>query len=160
MRNTTSDQCNIYILLLKFWGSFFLLLLLNQERCIKMILNQYALLHLKLLHHFLHLRIKCISNKCCYFELLYSSNNTKNVYSIDKHIRLHIFFNKIFLEQQISTLEWFLKDHVTLKTGVMMLKIQLCITVINYILKYIQIQTFILNSNNISKYYCFTVLIK
>ncbi len=27
---------------------------------------------------------------------------------------------------------WFLKDHVTLKTGVMMLKIQLYITGINY----------------------------
>ncbi len=29
----------------------------------------------------------------------------------------------MFLEQQISILEWFLKDHVTLKTGVMMLNI-------------------------------------
>ncbi len=37
-------------------------------------------------------------------------------------------------------LEWFLKDHMTLKTGVMMLKIQLCITWIKYILKYIQIE--------------------
>ncbi len=32
--------------------------------------------------------------------------------------------NKMFLEQQISLLERILKDHVTLKTGVMMLKIQ------------------------------------
>jgi len=32
----------------------------------------------------------------------------------------------MFPEQQISILELFLKDHVTLKTGVMMLKIQLC----------------------------------
>ncbi len=32
------------------------------------------------------------------------------------------------------------EDHVTLKTEVMMLKIQLCITEINYILKYIQIE--------------------
>jgi len=39
----------------------------------------------------------------------------------------------MFLEQQISILEWFLKDHVTLKTGVMKLKIQLFI---NYNLKY------------------------
>ncbi len=46
----------------------------------------------------------------------------------------------MFLEQQISILEWFLKDHVTLKTGVMMLKIQLCVAVINYIKKYIQIE--------------------
>ncbi len=46
----------------------------------------------------------------------------------------------MFLEQQFSLLEWFLKDHVTLKTEVMMLKIQLYITGINYILKYIQIE--------------------
>jgi len=32
----------------------------------------------------------------------------------------------MFLDQQISILESFLKDHVTLKPGVMMLKIQLC----------------------------------
>jgi len=31
--------------------------------------------------------------------------------------------DKCFFEHQISLLEWFLKDHVTLKTGVMMLKI-------------------------------------
>ncbi len=29
----------------------------------------------------------------------------------------------MFLEQQISILEWFVKDYVTMKTGVMMLKI-------------------------------------
>ncbi len=32
------------------------------------------------------------------------------------------------------------EDHVTLKTGVMMLKIQLCFTGINSILKYIKIE--------------------
>ncbi len=32
---------------------------------------------------------------------------------------------EMFLELQISILEWFPKDHVTLKTGVMTLKIQL-----------------------------------
>ncbi len=47
----------------------------------------------------------------------------------------------MFFEQQISILEWFLKDHLTLKTRVMMLKIQLRITEINYILKYIQIES-------------------
>jgi len=31
----------------------------------------------------------------------------------------------MFFEHQIIILEWFLKDHVTLKTGVMMLNIQL-----------------------------------
>jgi len=40
----------------------------------------------------------------------------------------------MFLEQQISKLELIPKGHVTLKTGVMMLKIQICITGINYIL--------------------------
>ncbi len=42
------------------------------------------------------------------------------------------------------------EDHVTLKTEVMMLKIQLCFTGINYILKY---SFFILNCNNISNKY-------
>jgi len=32
----------------------------------------------------------------------------------------------MFCKYQISNLERFLKDHVTLKNGVMMLKIQLC----------------------------------
>jgi len=39
--------------------------------------------------------------------------------------------------------------HVTLKTGVIMLKIQLAITGINDILKYYQIETVILNCNYI-----------
>ncbi len=41
------------------------------------------------------------------------------------YIFIIIIMIKMFLEQQISILEWFLKDHVKLKTGVMMLKIQL-----------------------------------
>ncbi len=59
----------------------------------------------------------------------------------------------MFLEQQISILELFLKNHVTLKTEVMMLKIQLFITEINDILQYIQIV--ILNCNNNLQHYCF-----
>ncbi len=43
--------------------------------------------------------------------------------------------------------EWFLKDHVTLKTGVIMLKIQLCHHRNKAFLKYTSV---ILNSNNIS----------
>ncbi len=39
----------------------------------------------------------------------------------------------------------------TLKTGVMMLKIQRCVTEINYNLKYIKIENIILNCNNISQ---------
>ncbi len=56
----------------------------------------------------------------------------------------------MFFEQQISILKWFLNDHVTLKTGVMMLKIQLYITGIHFKKK-----TVLLNSNNISQYYYF-----
>ncbi len=40
------------------------------------------------------------------------------------------------------------EDHVTLKTAVMMLKIQLHITGINYTLTHIHIETAVLNSNN------------
>ncbi len=50
---------------------------------------------------------------------------------------------------------WFLKDHVTLKTSVMMLKIRLCITGINYILQYSKIENIILNCNTISQYCSF-----
>ncbi len=39
----------------------------------------------------------------------------------------------MFLEQQISILELFLKDHVPLMTGVMLLEIQIYIAEINYI---------------------------
>ncbi len=56
----------------------------------------------------------------------------------------------MFLE---SVLECLLKDNVTLETVVMMLKIQLCFTGINYIFKYIQIENVILNCNNILQYY-------
>jgi len=38
----------------------------------------------------------------------------------------------MFIEHKLIILELFLKDHATLKTGVTMLKIQLCITGINY----------------------------
>ncbi len=48
---------------------------------------------------------------------------------------------KMVFEQQISILEGFLKDHVTLKTGVMKLKNLALITGINDILKYIQIES-------------------
>ncbi len=41
------------------------------------------------------------------------------------------------------------EDHVTLKTGVMMLKVQLCITGINYILKYITIENSYYSFNNV-----------
>ncbi len=46
----------------------------------------------------------------------------------------------MFPEHQISILEWFLKDNMTLNSGIMMLKIQLCVTGTNWILKYIQME--------------------
>jgi len=68
-----------------------------------------------------------VLNKCCSFEL---SINQRILKDKNKNFVCNI-------DQQISILELIPKDHVTLKTGVMMLKIQLCITGINYNLKYI-----------------------
>ncbi len=72
--------------------------------------------------------------------------------SFCKNIKQHNCF-QIVQQEQISVLEWFLKDHVTLKTGEIMLKIQLCITEINYIFKHIKTKTAIL------QYYCFTLFL-
>ncbi len=47
------------------------------------------------------------------------------------------------------------EDHVILKTALMMLKNQRCITEINYILKYIQVENDYFNCNNISQYFSF-----
>ncbi len=52
------------------------------------------------------------------------------------------------------------EDHVTLNTGVIMLKIQLCFTWINCILKYIKQETNIRNCNNIWQYYIFFLYFK
>ncbi len=57
--------------------------------------------------------------------------SSKNVFNTD---------NLNDLEQQIGRREWFLKNHVTMKTWVMMLKIQLYITGIDYISTYIKIE--------------------
>jgi len=51
------------------------------------------------------------------------------------------------------------EDHVTLKTGVMMLKIQRCITEINYILRDVHTEHSCLNFNNISHFYSIFYLI-
>ncbi len=75
-----------------------------------------------------------------FFWTFYASKSHEKKKIIHKNIKQHNFDNTFFLNQQISILEWFLNDHVTLKTGVMMLKIKLCITQINSILKYIQIE--------------------
>ncbi len=61
----------------------------------------------------------------------------------------------MLLDHEISILEWFLTDHVPLKTGVMMLKIQLWITGINYFFKYIKVEIIYFNYDNILEYYSF-----
>ncbi len=45
----------------------------------------------------------------------------KSVHTNIKQNNSFKIHNDMFIEQQISILEWFLKDRVTLKTGVMML---------------------------------------
>jgi len=71
---------------------------------------------------FLMLQKLSLSYKCCSFELC-----------IHQIILKRTFFSTLiivmFLEHQIIILEWFLKDHVTMKPGVMMLKIQLYILI-------------------------------
>ncbi len=81
---------------------------------------------------------------------LYSEESWKMYHDFHKNIKQQKLFSTLIIictifnkwppiktEQQISILKWFLKDHVTLKTGVMMLKIQFKIY---HILKHIQIQ--------------------
>ncbi len=81
----------------------------------------------------------------------------KSIIDYTKKIKQHNCFKSIrnVFEHQISILEWFLNDQVTLKTGVMMLKIQLCITEINYVLLYIQTENIFFFFYNISQYHCF-----
>jgi len=74
-----------------------------------------------------------IKNKPCSFKLsihqiiliksiMFSTNNFAALLFSTLMIIRNVSWAQIFI------LEWFLKDHVTLKTGVIMLKIQLCIT--------------------------------
>ncbi len=46
-----------------------------------------------------------------------------------------------FIVQQISILEWFLKDHMVLNSGVMGAENTTLITAISYILKYIKTES-------------------
>ncbi len=67
---------------------------------------------------FIMLQIICILNKCCSFSFSIHRFIEKNVSVSTKNISRTTVFstddNNTFLEQII--LEWFLKDHVTLKT--------------------------------------------
>ncbi len=105
---------------------------------------------------FIMLQKISISNKCCAFELSihqksYIMVSTKiwsstAVFNIDKNLKCFLSSNQHII--MIS------EDHVTLKPGVIMLKIQLCIVGINYSLTYIYIKTSILNFKK-----CFTILL-
>ncbi len=74
-------------------------------------------------------------------KIFNTDNNKKCFWVAYQHIRMifltistQIVNSTIRNEQQISILEWFPKDHVRLKAGV----IQLCITGMNCIFKYIK----------------------
>ncbi len=82
-----------------------------------------------------------------FFWSFYSSKNPrkKNVAWFPQKYEAARLFLRMIIIRNVSWaanqhIEWFLKDHVTLKTGVMMLKIQLYITGINYISRNIQIK--------------------
>ncbi len=59
-----------------------------------------------------------------YFEICSSKNPEIKYLRFNKDIKQHNCFN---INDNKCLSEWFLKDHVTLNTGAMMLKIQLCI---------------------------------
>ncbi len=63
-----------------------------------------------------------ITNKHNKMTIFYIYNVKKQIKNINKNLIVYLSDIKIIL---LSILEWFLKDHVTLKTGVMTLKIQL-----------------------------------
>ncbi len=60
---------------------------------------------------------KTTLNKSYSFELLIQ------FHGFHKNINILLNINNNKKNHQISILEWFLRDHVTLRTGVMMLKI-------------------------------------
>ncbi len=71
---------------------------------------------------FIMLQMIFISNKCCSFE------RSQQVKLIQRKLKYSaaqlLIIIRMFLKQQISLLESFLKDHMTLKTRVMMLPSQ------------------------------------
>ncbi len=95
-----------------------------------------------------------VSNKCC------SSKIPENVSWFPQKYEaaqlfltlIDFFFSSKLAVQHVCTVYLFLKCSLTLKTGVMVLKVHLCITGIglNYILKHRTIAV-ILNGNNISQ---------
>jgi len=66
-----------------------------------------------------------IQNKHCAFNFVHQIILHKMYHGIQKNITPLSTLIIVRTEHYIFILEWFLKDHVTLKTGVMMLKIQI-----------------------------------
>jgi len=68
----------------------------------------------------------------CFFWAFYSSKNSekkrKNPLWFTQKYKAAQLFTTLIILINVSWAEWFLKDHVTLKTGVMIMKYQLCIS--------------------------------
>ncbi len=80
-----------------------------------------------------------------------------HTYFLSQYCTQRRFYGRLFsFSVVLSATQWTggSEDHVTLKTGVMILKIQLRITGINYIFQRIHIKTAILNSKNILEFDC------
>ncbi len=95
-----------------------------------------------------------------------SSNDKKKISCFSKNITqqkrfssMRIIRAMLIIEQRISILEWFLKVHVTLKRilEIEMLKIQLCITGLNWISKWLFVVFCCNVSQNYSIYWIISV---
>ncbi len=75
-----------------------------------------------------------------FYSLRYEKGKNVSLFP-PKYSTLQLFATFIIISQNNKN-EWLLKDRVTLKIGAVMLKIQLYITRINYILKYITTEMF------------------
>ncbi len=126
---------------------------------ITLLFKKFGVGTILILKKFIRFKIS-ISNKMLLFWTFYPSKNPENkCITVYTKIFWSNFFSTLIIIRNVSWaanqhIRMISEDHVTLKTGVMMLKIQIYITGINYILKYIQIEV-ILNCNNITQYYCF-----
>ncbi len=136
LENIFSFITPIFSVTWSFWNHFIMLIIYFDIFCVS---NYFTVEHCKETwkerYHGFH---KILRNKTSTFIIIIRTiiNNWAPV--IDNKWVSNIRMISTFTYISIS--EWFLKDHVTLKTGVMMLKIQLYITGINYILKYISVE--------------------
>ncbi len=91
----------------------------------------------------------------CYIWLRKNGSVSTKIF-INKHNVFNIDNNNKYFWAQISILEGFRKDHLTLKTGVIaFLKISIAITGITYVFKYTNIV--VLNFNILQHYYFYCI---